>query len=250
MTDRVNLNPFTGLAFTASEIKELDTNNDGIITSDEFDSNVNFISRYEQQDAEGDVQIDDGKKEDSAAKMMLDGSWSITRGAVDPAVSTLKSAGNLAEGVGGAVVETVKGGFEGAKSFWGGAAGMVSSTVGGYWGGISGLVSGFWGGVGNIFRGNIFKGFGSIFGGVAKFLYKPILGIGKGILKFGKGCFGLVSNIGKGIFKAAKKTVKSIGKGISTLANGVASGVKAVGKGIANVGKAIGKGIKKIFKGW
>ena len=92
MTDNVRFNPFTGQAFSSGEIKKLDTNNDGAISSDELWSNINFVSGYQEQDTEGEVQIGDNfensdkSKEESAIKTFGKGSLSIAEGVVDPAL--------------------------------------------------------------------------------------------------------------------------------------------------------------------
>lgn len=77
-------------------------------------SNINFVSGYQEQDTEGEVQIGDNfensdkSKEESAIKTFGKGSLSIAEGVVDPALGVLKGGGNVVAVIGGAVAETAR----------------------------------------------------------------------------------------------------------------------------------------------
>ena len=66
MVDGVNFNPFTGKVLTAEEIQKLDENKDGIVSYEELNNNISWISS--EQDAEGEVQIDDGTQNNTESQ--------------------------------------------------------------------------------------------------------------------------------------------------------------------------------------
>ncbi len=186
----------------------------------------NFVSKaydptIETADEEGVVQEEAKEEEPTPLQNVWSGTKTIIGGTVAGAASI----------VGGVV-----------KGFWGNAGSMLSGMGKSLVGGlqiISTPIVGLFKGVGSafnnsvngikqIFRGQIFKGVGSIVKGAAGLITEPL-----------KWAWGGVKKVAKGAVKA----VKSVGKA-------VVSAGKAVVKGVASVGKAIGKGIKKIFSGW
>ena len=60
MVDGVNFNPFTGKVLTAEEIQKLDENKDGIVSYEELNNNISWISS--EQDAEGEVKLMTARK--------------------------------------------------------------------------------------------------------------------------------------------------------------------------------------------
>lgn len=63
MVDGVNFNPFSGKVFSADEINKIDTNKDGIVSSEELAENMSWLSEQHAADEEGEVAIEDNKAE-------------------------------------------------------------------------------------------------------------------------------------------------------------------------------------------
>ncbi len=63
MVDGVNFNPFSGKVFSADEINKIDTNKDGIVSSEELAENMSWLSEQHTADEEGEVAIEDNKAE-------------------------------------------------------------------------------------------------------------------------------------------------------------------------------------------
>lgn len=198
-------------------------------TTEESVEDYNFVSKtynptIESTDEDGEVKIEE-KKEEEKEPSALQNVWSGTKEII----------GGSTKGVFGMI-----GGIVGG--FWSNAGTVLSGAAKSLVGGLQvvstpvvGLVKGvgYWfnnsvKGIKQIFKGNIFKGVGSILKGVTGIVTQPLKWLGSGV----------------------KKIAQGTAKAVKGLAKGVASVGKAIGKGIANVGKAIGKGIKKIFKGW
>lgn len=68
MVDGVKFNPFTQKAFTAEEIKKLDTNGDGTVSMEELEAGMNWISAA-GGGADTDVELGSTPLSDSAAKI-------------------------------------------------------------------------------------------------------------------------------------------------------------------------------------
>lgn len=239
MSDRIVINPFTNTALSASEILQLDANQDGIVSSDELYSNAEFIAKYTSEDAEGDVQIEEKEGDFDNIKDFGSGLWTIARAPFEAIAGSVKGGIAFTGGVLTHVGSVIGGAASGGWTILKGIGGYFGHTFNGAIGGVKSLFGGFFGGFGQIFKGNILGGIGTIFKGIGNSIWQPIKGIGKGIAAVGKGIVNGVKKVGKGIVNG----VKAVGEGIGKAA-------KAVGKGIANAAKAIGKGIKKIFSGW
>lgn len=63
MVDGVNFNPFSGKVFSTDEINKIDTNKDGIVSSEELAENMSWLSEQHAADEEGEVAIEDNKSE-------------------------------------------------------------------------------------------------------------------------------------------------------------------------------------------
>lgn len=197
--------------------------------TEESVEDYNFVSKtynptIESTDEDGEVEIEE-KQEEEKEPSALQNVWSGTKEIV----------GGSTKGVFGMIGDVVKGCWSStgtvlsgsAKSLVGGLQ-VISTPVVGLVKGVGYCFNNSVNGIKQIFKGNIFKGFGSILKGATGFVTQPLKWLGSGV----------------------KKIAQGTAKAVKGLAKGVASVGKAIGKGIANVGKAIGKGIKKIFKGW
>lgn len=198
-------------------------------TPEENIDDYNFVSKtynptIESSDEDGDVEIEtkkEKKDEPTALNNLWNGSKDIV---VDSTKSTFGMIGGVVKGLWSNAGTMLKGVGQGAL----GALQMLSTPVVGLVKAIGSSFNNGIKGIGQIFRGQIFKGIGSIFKGFTSIVTEPAKWMWGGVKKIAKG----VGNVVKG----AAKAVVSVGK--------------SVVKGVANVGKAIGKGVAKIFKGW
>lgn len=237
MTDNIKINPFTNIALSAAEIQQLDANNDGIVTKQELYSNTEFIAKYASQDAEGDVQIEN--EDSTGLATVAAGTWELAKSPVPLIGGAIKGGVSIISGVAQQIWSVGKGSVTGCWELVKGVGGFLGNTINGGLRGVKSVFNGFINGWGQIFKGNIFGGLGSMIKGVGNLIWQPIKGIGKGIAAVGKGIINGVKKVGKGIVNGVKKVGEGIGKA-----------AKAIGKGIGKAAKAIGKGIKKIFSGW
>ncbi len=237
MSDKIILNPFTGTALSASDILQLDANQDGIVSSEELYSNAEFIAKYTSEDSEGDVQIEEGDYDN--LKDAASGIFSIMKSPFIALGGTIKGGFEGLVGVGGYIGNTCKGLGIGIWNMAKGTVSGVGNLLNGVFGGVKSFGSGLVNGWKQIFNGNIGQGLVTFAKGIGNAIWQPIKGVGKA-----------VAAVGKGIAKGAKAIGEGIVDGAKALGKGVAKAAKAVGKGIANAAKAIGKGLKKIFSGW
>lgn len=195
-------------------------------------NDYNFISKtydpiIETNDEEGIVDEESLKKNETPSETTTplqnlgSGLKTITKGTFS--------------GIFGIVGDTVKGIWQNTGSafsgFWKYTVGglqVLSTPIVGLFKGIGSFYNNTVTGLKQIFHGQIFKGIGSIFKGVAGTVVEPLKWAWSGVKKMAQG---------------VGKVVKSVGKA-------VVSAGKAVVNGIKKVGQAIGKGIKKIFSGW
>ncbi len=204
MVDGINFNPFTGDKFTSLDIKELDTNNDGIVTMEELESNVSFISKYQQQDEEGEVAIEENNQS-SALQDYGQGLKELTVG--------------TSTGFWSGMIESFKGLAQTAK---GNLQVAVAPFMGLYESAKNNIK-----GIGYLFTGKIGKGLKYMGKSMLSLVTAPMKWIGKGIKTVAKG----IVNVTKGMCKGIGKAVKAVGKGIANIGKAIGKGIKKIFSG-------------------
>lgn len=164
MTDNIKINPFTNTALSAEEILQLDTNQDGVVSVDELYSNTAFISKYTTQDAEGEVEIEEANE--PSIKNFAGGCWEFLKAPMHNIWGGIKGGAHFIAGIGLYSWNVIKGIGLGAWDMIKGIGNGAYSFLNGSFQGVTSLFGGIVKGWGQIFKGNILNGIGTIFKGI------------------------------------------------------------------------------------